>query len=91
VVKAGSEQQLVQAFTDEHEHLKEATPEYAALLRAMVAWIERGKKPTVQSLAAECEVAQKRYGEACHYDPGFYPKPLITRVYSRIKPEPRRR
>ena len=91
VVKAGSEQQLVQAFTDEHEHLKEATPEYAALLRAMVAWIERGKKPTVQSLAAECEVAQKRYGEACHYDPGFYPKPLITRVYTRIKPEPRRR
>jgi hypothetical protein len=91
VVQAGSQYFLVQSFTDEHEHLKEATPEYAALLRAMVAWIERGNKPTVQSLAAECEVAQKTYGETCHFDPGFYPKPLMTRVYTRVKPEPRRR
>jgi pimeloyl-ACP methyl ester carboxylesterase len=90
VVRAGSQHFLVQSFTNEHEHLKEATPEYAALLRAMVAWIERGDKPTVQSLAAECEVAQKTYGEACHFDPGFYPKPLTMRVYTRIKPEPRR-
>ena len=66
----------MQSFTDEHEHLKEATPEYAALLRAMVAWMEKGNKPTVQSLAAECDVAQKTYGEACHFAPGFYPKPL---------------
>jgi hypothetical protein len=90
VVRAGSQNFLAQSFTDEHEHLKEATPEYAALLRAMVAWIEKGKKPTVQSLAAECEAAQKIYGEACHFDPGFYPKPLTTRVYTRIRPEPRR-
>jgi hypothetical protein len=90
VVRAGSQNFLVQSFTDEHEHLKEATPEYAALLRAMVVWIEMGKKPTVQLLAAECEAAQKTYGEACHFDPGFYPKPLTTRVYTRIKPEPRR-
>jgi hypothetical protein len=56
----------------------------------MIAWIESGKTPTAQSLAAECEVAQKTYGEACHFDPRFYPKPLTTRVYTRLKPEPHR-
>ena len=90
VVQAGSRDFLVQSFTDEHEHLKEATPEYAALMRAMIAWIEMGKKPTVQSLMTECEVAQKTYGEACHFDPEFHPKPLTARGYARVKPEPRR-
>ena len=88
VVKAGRSDLLVQSFTDEHEHLKEATPEYAALFREMLIWIETGKKPSVQSLSRECETARTTYGEACHFDPGFYPKPLATRVYSRMKPQP---
>ncbi len=88
VVKAGADALLVQSFTDEHEHLKEATPEYAALFSAMMAWIEKGEKPTIQSLAARCEAARQTYGEACHFDPGFYPKPLETRVYDRVKPAP---
>jgi ATPase subunit of ABC transporter with duplicated ATPase domains len=51
VAKAGASDLLVQSFTDEHEHSKLATPEYAALLRAMSAWIERGEKPSPASLA----------------------------------------
>src|SRR5258708_13230207 len=82
---------LLQSFTDEHEHRKEATPEYAALLRTMIDWIATGQKPTLQSLATACEAAQRTYGETCHFDPSFYPKPLATRVYSRTKPEPKSR
>lgn len=88
VAKAGRSRLLVQSFTDEHEHQKEATPEYAALFRAMLAWIDRGTKPTPRSLAAICETARQTYGEACHFDPDFAPKPLETRVYSRVKPAP---
>lgn len=86
VVKAGREALLVQSFTDEHEHSKLATPEYAALFRAMLRWIAEGRKPSVASLAAECTEAQKTYGEACHFDPGFHPRPLQTRSYPRVKP-----
>ncbi len=91
VVKAGDDDLLLQSFTDEHEHRKEATPEYAALLRTMIDWIATGQKPTLQSLATACEAAQRTYGETCHFDPSFYPKPLATRVYSRTKPEPKSR
>jgi hypothetical protein len=86
VTKAGRQDRLVQSFTDEHEHSKEATPEYAALFRAMLGWIEEGKKPSVTSLTALCETARVTYGETCHFDPGYFPKPLSTRVYDRVKP-----
>jgi alpha-beta hydrolase superfamily lysophospholipase len=87
--RAGSAARLVQTFTDEHEHQKEATPEYAALFRSMLAWIEKGAKPTPASVAASCEQARARYGEACHFDVGWRPQPLDARVYPRTKPSPR--
>lgn len=86
VTRAGRANLLVQSFTDEHEHSKEATPEYAALLRAMMAWISDGKKPTVALLASLCDTARATYGEACHFDPSYFPKPLNSRVYDRIRP-----
>jgi alpha-beta hydrolase superfamily lysophospholipase len=86
VARAGAESLLVQTFTDEHEHQKEATPEYAALFRSMLAWIERGAKPTPATVAAACETARTQYGEACHFDTGWRPPPLETRVYPRARP-----
>ena len=86
VAKAGKSDLLVQSFTDEHEHSKLATPEYAALLRAMTGWIERGAKPTPASLAAECAIAAKTYGEACHFEVDYSPPALATRSYPRAKP-----
>lgn len=85
VVKAGREALLVQSFTDEHEHSKLATPEYAALFRLMLKWVVEGAKPTPARLAAECGEAQKTYGEDCHFDVGFHPRALSTRVYARVK------
>jgi hypothetical protein len=86
VAKAGRGALLVQSFTDEHEHSKLATPEYAALFRAMLSWIAAGQKANVPALAAECADAQKIYGDSCHFDPDFHPPPLATRVYPRDKP-----
>jgi hypothetical protein len=83
VAKAGAGDLLVQSFTDEHEHSKLATPEYAALLRAMTAWIERGEKPSPTSLAAGCQAAVAVYGEACHFQVDYAPRPLAERSYTR--------
>lgn len=86
VARAGASNLLVQSFTEEHEHSKLATPEYAAVLRAMMAWIDHGEKPSPASLATECQSAVKIYGEACHFDIGYRPAPLSTRGYPRRKP-----
>jgi hypothetical protein len=86
VAKAGKTDLLVQSFTDEHEHSKLATPEYAALLRAMTAWIEQGTKPSPASLAAGCAEAVKTYGEACHFQIAYTPPEISTRSYPRVKP-----
>ena len=86
VAEAGRAGLLVQSFTDEHDHSKLATPEYAAVFRLMMKWLRGGQKPSPAALAAECGNAQKVYGEACHFDPEFRPRPLSTRVYPRVKP-----
>jgi len=85
VEKAGASNLLVQSFTDEHEHSKLATPQYAALLRAMTAWIDHGAKPSPATLAAGCAEAEATYGEACHFDVDYYPPSLSTRSYARQK------
>lgn len=86
VAKAGRSDLLVQSFTDEHEHSKLATPEYAAMLRAMDAWIGQGTKPSPASLAAGCAEAVKTYGEACHFQVDYKVPALSTRSYPRKKP-----
>jgi pimeloyl-ACP methyl ester carboxylesterase len=85
VAQAGASGLLVQSFTNEHEHSKLATPEYAALFQAMMAWITKGQKPSPATLAAGCQAAVATYGEACHFDVGFKPPPLATRGYPRVK------
>ena len=86
VAKAGASDLLVQSFTDEHEHSKLATPQYAALLRGMIAWIEQGTKPSPTSLAKGCEVAVADYGETCHFVVTYQPRALSERSYPRRKP-----
>src|SRR5262249_12896268 len=55
VKAAGSADHLVQAFTDERGHTAQSAPELAAGLDALMQWIEKGAKPTAQSIAAGCE------------------------------------
>ncbi|WP_167761370.1 hypothetical protein [Duganella callida] len=88
VVAAGADSLLVQSFTDEHEHSKLATPQYATLLQAMMAWVEQGKRPSPASLAADCEQFATRYGEGCRFVPSYVPRPFTARTYPRVKPAP---
>jgi hypothetical protein len=73
VAAAGRSDLLVQTFTDEDTHSKLSTPEYAGMLDALMAWIDKGEKPTPASVAAACETHAAAYGEPCKFDVGFVP------------------
>ena len=88
VAAAGAGALLVQSFTDEHEHSKLATPQYAALLHAMMDWVEQGQRPTPELLASRCQQYAATYGEACRFVPSYVPGPFTARTYTRTKPAP---
>ncbi|WP_295540116.1 hypothetical protein [uncultured Pseudacidovorax sp.] len=81
---AGTDGHLVQAFADEREHSYLSDPEYPAVFDALVAWIDRGDKPTPASLAEACRRLAPRYGTdgkpGCHLQPDWRPQPIETRV-----------
>ncbi len=83
VDRAGSGDRLVQAFTDENEHTGQSAPELAAALDALMQWIEKGTKPSAQTIAADCERRRETFAGPCSYHPEFSPKPYGTRYYSR--------
>jgi hypothetical protein len=83
VERAGSGERLMQAFTDEKLHTGQSVPELAAALDALMQWIEKGDKPTPQSIAAGCERERGALEGRCGYHPEFSPKPYSTRYYSR--------
>jgi alpha-beta hydrolase superfamily lysophospholipase len=62
---AGASDRLVQVFTDEEEHSYLGEPQYPALFDALLAWVERGDKPSAQGLARACKVYEVRYGAGC--------------------------
>jgi hypothetical protein len=76
---AGNGVRLVQAYTDENEHTGQSEPELAAGLDALMQWIEKGEKPTPQSIAASCGQLRASYEGPCRYHPDFEPKPYSTR------------
>ena len=86
VAKAGKSALLVQAFTDEHEHSRLATPHYSAVFRAMSAWIEQGARPDSARLAALCTDASRLYPGTCRFRADYSPPPLANRSYAREKP-----
>jgi hypothetical protein len=83
VKAAGSGVRLVQAFTDERAHTGQSAPELAAALDALMQWIEKGVKPTPQSIAAGCDQLRASLDGPCRYHPEFTPKPFNTRFYPR--------
>jgi hypothetical protein len=83
VASAGSSDRLVQAYTDERGHTAQSAPELAAALDAVVQWVEKGVKPTAQSIAAACEQFRTSLEGACAWHPDFTPKPYSTKFYPR--------
>lgn len=83
---AGRGDALVQTYTGDRDHSYLSDPTYAALMEALTAWVEQGRKPTPQGIAAGCEKAKERLGSTCRFEPGYQPKALETRVPVRVRP-----
>ncbi|MFE1014263.1 hypothetical protein ACFW4M_23600 [Streptomyces sp. NPDC058794] len=80
---AGRGGNLVQTFTDEHEHSSLSDAEYANSLAALDDWARSGRKPTPRSVAASCAAFDAVYGGGCHYEPGYHPASYASRVRPR--------
>ena len=76
---AGKGERLVQAFTDEHAHTGQSAPELTAALDALMQWIDKGAKPSPQTIAAGCEALRTSLEGECRYRVEFQPKPYGTR------------
>ncbi|MEO8081284.1 MAG: hypothetical protein ABI641_12185 [Caldimonas sp.] len=78
----GSADRLVQVVTDDHEHSYLSDAEYVAAMAALLAWVERGDKPTPQGIAASCSRVDARFEptKGCRFLPDFTTPPLSTRT-----------
>lgn len=83
---AGAGARLVQTFTDDQEHSYLSDPVYPALMAALLEWVEQGRKPTPQAIAARCTALQSQFGPGCRFLPDFKPAALDTRVAPRQRP-----
>jgi hypothetical protein len=79
VEAAGNGDRLVQAYTDENQHSGQSAPEVAASYDALMLWIEKGTKPTAQSIATRCGELLQGSDGLCRYHPEFQPKSYSTR------------
>ena len=70
----GSSARLVQAYTDEPAHTAQSDPEIAAALDALIQWIEKGSRPSPQTIATACKSLTASVSGACRYHPEFEPK-----------------
>jgi hypothetical protein len=79
VKAAGNADYLVQAYTDENQHAAQSPPEMAAALDGLLQWIEKGTKPSAESIAAACSQLRETYDGPCRWHTEYQPKPLNTR------------
>lgn len=83
VAGAGSQDRLVQTFTDEHEHSKLSDAEYAALFDSLMRWVTTGSRPAPADVAAACAKHEASFSGGCHFKADFRPQPLFSRVAPR--------
>ncbi len=86
VAAAGRSDAFVQTFTEDREHSYLSDPSYAALMQALLAWVDEGRKPSPAGVAAACVDFQKSLGSTCRFKPDYSPPPLESRVPARHNP-----
>jgi alpha-beta hydrolase superfamily lysophospholipase len=84
---AGTQDLLAQNFTDETVHSYLSTPEYAALMDALLDWVDRGRKPDAADIASRCAKYVGRYGESCRFQQAYRPASMDARSYPRKQPD----
>lgn len=83
VTGKGAQDKLVQVFTNEKDHSKLSDAEYAAIFDALSRWVIDGIKPTQQTIAGLCQRYDAEFSGGCHFNDGFKPQPLFSKVARR--------
>ena len=83
---AGQSGNLVQTYTDEHEHSYLQDAEYVALMQGLLGWIEKREKPTPASVAARCAALQPALGSSCRFVVDYVSGPIGAKVAPRDPP-----
>ncbi|WP_396267425.1 hypothetical protein [Ideonella sp.] len=83
--QAGNAQWLVQTYSDSAEHSYLHDAEYPAAMDALLAWIDRGEKPTPKGLLKRCKAVQPRFGGECKLVPEYRAAPMEARVAARAR------
>ena len=78
--RAGTADHLVQTFTSDSTHSYLTDPAYPALMASLLAWVERGVKPSPEEIAQRCLAFEAEFGKACRFLPGYRPAPYESRV-----------
>jgi alpha-beta hydrolase superfamily lysophospholipase len=83
--RGGSADRLVQLFTDDSEHSYLSDAQYVTAMRALLAWVDGGAKPTPASIAAQCARVDAVFAPkvGCRFLRTFVPRPLAARVPAR--------
>lgn len=81
--RAGTGHLLVQTYSDESEHSYLAEAQYPALFTALLDWVDRGARPTPQSILALCKGYEAAYASTCKLRPDYQSPPLASRVAPR--------
>lgn len=80
MVAAGRGDHLVQTFVDSNEHSYLGDATYPPLFEALLAWVERGVKPTPAGIAQRCRELRAADPTGCRFVVDYAPAPLSTRV-----------
>ena len=85
MMSGGSAERLVQTFTQDQDHSYTSDAQYVAAMRALIDWVQLGKKPTPASIAASCKEVAADFAPAkgCRFQPDFIPQALTVRVPAR--------
>jgi pimeloyl-ACP methyl ester carboxylesterase len=83
MVAAGNGHRLVQTFIDSGEHSYWGDAHYPPLFEALLAWVEKGQKPSAAGVAERCRQLRAAQPSECRYLPEYAPKPLASRIQPR--------
>jgi len=85
VDRAGNGDRLVQVFAEEAEHSYMGEAHYPAVFKALLDWVDKGEKPTPQTVAQLCASFEAQYGRNCKIRPEYRPDPVDARVAPRLR------
>lgn len=81
----GSADRLVQTFTRDQDHSYTSDAQYVTAMRALIDWVQQGKKPTPASISNSCKEVAADFDpdKGCRFQADFTPRALAARVQAR--------